>query len=210
MFGYLYGHSYVSRLARYLRVSQHSSPFQIANRIRVSDLCRVALKGIPGARVHYTSHDDIINSLDEQEPIPHFVVLDLGTNDLLELGALVLATRLFDLAEKLVASGVWRVVICQVLHRGMGRAPCVTSFNADVDLCNKILKTMAEGHPNISLHPHKGVHTLPVYKWSDDGLHPHLYKYLKSVRLALQRVALSCQVPHSFLCSHKTCACIYS
>ena len=158
MFGLLYGHSYVSRLARYLR-TQNNSAFEIARKIRVSDLCRVVLNGSPGARVHLTTADDIINSLDEHEPVPHFVVLDSGTNDLLELGSLVLATRLFDLAEELVAPGVWGVVICQVLHRGMGRAPCVRRFNTDVDLCNNILKTMAEGHPNIFLHSHKGVGT---------------------------------------------------
>ena len=53
---------------------------------------------------------------------------------------------------------------------------------------------MTECHAQISLHSHKGMITIPVPKWSEDGLHPHGYKYMKSLRLAVQRAALSGQV----------------
>ena len=126
MFGLVYGHSFIKRFASFMRFTHFDTPFEIARRLLVSHVCPgVALRGIPGARISHTNADDIIYSLGDDEPMPHFVVLDLGTNDLEDSGPLVVATRLFDLAEKLVASGVLRVVICRILHRGMGRARCV-------------------------------------------------------------------------------------
>ena len=97
--------------------------------------------------------------------MPHFVVLDLGTNDLEVSGPLVLATRLFDLAEKLVALGVLKVVICQILHRGIGRARNIIDFNTDVDKCNKYIRVMSEDHPHVSIHYHKGMISFPVPKF---------------------------------------------
>ena len=170
-------------------------PSGLLDDLKVSHFCPgLALRGYPGARVQNVCADEIIYSLGDDEPMPHFVVLDLGTNDLEDSGPLVLATRLFDLAEKLVAFGVLKVVICQILHRGIGRARNTNDFNTDADKCNKYIRVMAEDHPHISIHYHKGMISFPVPKWSDDGLHPHGFKYMKSLRLAVQRAALSCQV----------------
>ena len=79
MFGLVYGHSFVKRFSSFMRFSRFDSPHEIARRLRVSHFCPgLALRGFPGARVQNLCADDIIYSLGDYEPMPHFVVLDLG------------------------------------------------------------------------------------------------------------------------------------
>ena len=106
MYAVLYGHSFVSRLKAHMGIYHFGHNIYCAERLSVDDnIDALAIEGVRGGKAASTEVAVIL--LDR--PIPVFVVIDLGPNDLCSLSPEEVAGHLFRLADGLLARGVMLV-----------------------------------------------------------------------------------------------------
>lgn len=128
---------------------------------------------------------------------PDMVVIDIGTNDLSMVHttqeAMDIAKRVFDFARSLVARGVKRVVILEVLPRTRhGRHGAPRSFDVLVDSYNSRMSRLCSRNPEsnpISYWFHEDL-SRQTESFIMDGVHLNdagLVRYLESLHEAILR-----------------------
>jgi lysophospholipase L1-like esterase len=120
------------------------------------------------------------------------VIIDIGTNDLTGARSIdQLTSELIDSAEKILASGVKRVIILGVLSRTTrGRHRAGPGFNDRVKAFNKLLQCrMIRSGRAIHFWYHKGLSSR-VEAFIQDGVHlspDGLAKYVRSLRRVIMK-----------------------
>ena len=195
--GMIIGHSFVAGLADHL-AGQHGlpdgtyrCPSEVASDLRVSDqMDGVFLSGVRGASLCDGRYKLPTIAIDNERP--HFVVLQIGTNDLAcGVPPYEVACEVLNTAHELVMDyGVMRVVICGALYRiGHLRVPSRVDFDAVIDSYNTILREMCASERFVVYRSHSGFWGNPIHTWSRDGIHPNTSfgrkLYIKSLRQIL-------------------------
>ena len=195
--GMIIGHSFVAGLADHL-AGQHGLPdgtyrwpSEVASDLRVSDqMDGVFLSGVRGASLCDGRYKLPTIAIDNERP--HFVVLQIGTNDLAcGVPPYEVACEVLNTAHELVMDyGVMRVVICGALYRiGHLRVPSHVDFDAVIDSYNTILREMCASERFVVYRSHSGFWGNPIHTWSRDGIHPNTSfgrkLYIKSLRQIL-------------------------
>ena len=181
MYGVLYSHSFGRRLLDYLNIHHYGHTIYLSELLKIEEVVDViAIEGYRGAKLKNTRATDIL--LDR--PVPSFVILDIGSNDIEEVGGVMVAEWLMQLAEELMARGVEYVLICSVLVRGPGKARHVDWYNNEVRLCNDYVNYGCSRNEKAVYYQHVGFWNHPINTWSNDNLHPKMDLYFKNIRRA--------------------------
>ena len=195
--GIIIRHSFVAGLADH-HAGQHGlpdgtyrRPSEVASDLRVSDqMDWVFLSGVRGASLCDGRYKLPTIAIDNERP--HFVVLQIGTNDLAcGVPPYEVACEVLNTAHELVMDyGAMRVVICGALYRiGHLRVPSHVDFDAVTDSYNTILREMCASECFVVYRSHSGFWGNPIHTWSQDGIHPNTSfgrkLYIKSLRQIL-------------------------
>lgn len=164
------------------------------NRIRNLDLplpnFNVTMQGRGGAYVR-----DLAALYSNCEVTPHLAVIDIGTNDLSMVNSTQQATNVaksvFDFATSLVARGVKKVVILEVLPRTRyGRHGAPRSFNSLVQAYNSQIQALVcQNNVPISYWFHADLSS-QAESFITDGVHltnDGISRYLRSLKRAILR-----------------------
>lgn len=165
------------------------NPFQASKLLKVSNIVQnLFIHGRGGA----TINEDSVPWKLIQIFKPRAVLIDLGSNDIANgLSPLNTAYQLTLLADKLHNTyHVEDIILCSIINRTEGlHSTSKNKFGADIQLFNKILKTLCEDYKHLSYHLHKGTWTVPLEKLSKDGIHLNTALgrkvYTSSIRRAL-------------------------
>ena len=143
-------------------------------------------RGVGGLTLHR-----LINELPLVRDLsPKEVIIDIGTNDLSNVGVdpVILAKRITDYAKLVAAvNSVAEVLVCQVLPRvlvrptGRTRFPTRIDFNDARFVVNRTLAAFTADLPQIHYWRHRGMHA----NWHRFGVHLNdagMRKYVRSIR----------------------------
>ncbi|XP_071502050.1 uncharacterized protein [Diadema antillarum] len=123
---------------------------------------------------------------------PDAVVIDLGSNDLCELGATTesTVTALLDLALRVSRiPGVRHVIVCGIIPR-LFVPKWKTNFNAAVHDTNRLLAKFLENLPNVHFWRHRAFTQNHSKLFMQDGVHFNeagMLRYFRSIRGAVMK-----------------------
>ena len=177
----IFGHSYVRRLHHYL----------IRNRGHFNNLgldyalAQVEWYARGGLRADqaFFQYMEVIHDLK-----PHLLYLQLGSNDLCNVGATPrrVSDFLYNIANVALNVGVQRVVIGETFRRKRQGIPRSTpNYNQRVEELNAINHARFSRHPHISVWKHRGFQSPRAEIMCRDGVHFNRKgqaKYYRSVR----------------------------
>ena len=188
--GLLIGHSFVHSLMTHLSFDSQPTGSFLARKLNIERIVsQFHMHGERGSRICSRSFTLPHRLL--QRVKPDFVILDFGTNDIVN------GTHPFDVAAKLLQLAdrfhsqyhVNTVVICSVINRQSRLNDLSPSqfASAAFDL-NDFVKQSTAASPRTIYHLHKGFWEDPISVWSRDGIHPNATlgrkRYIKSIRRA--------------------------
>ena len=134
------GHSFIHQLHKFL-VAKYSSDF--VKNLQLSDDLLIKWHGIEGRTIAKTSSYDLGVA---ESFAPDIVILQLGTNDLTTLSAVVTGSAIKDLTRLLHESyGVKFVCVCQTIYQ----AGTLSSFDTQVNLLTQYLRVVLEPLPYV-------------------------------------------------------------
>lgn len=122
------------------------------------------------------------------------VILELGSNDLLNTEALKVSSKILNIADKILKlTTVQFVIVCGVLPREHFFSSTPSSLQTNIREYNQYMKKCRLVNHRIYYHQHKGFYSTPIGKWSADGIHPNtewgLTHYRKNIRDVLFKAA---------------------
>ena len=173
------GHSFIRRLREF--ISTHSDDFYVNFSLAASVVTR--WHGVGGRTVAKTLQFDlpVVSSFR-----PDFVILQLGSNDLVTFSPLHVGLIIEDFVRLLHTSyGVKLVCVCQTLRRDNA-----TVFNSKVGLLTRYLRVVLKPLPYAIFWGHRGVWKARSNFYAPDGVHLNRigqYKLYKSLRGAVLR-----------------------
>ena len=182
------GHSFIHRLKAFVQKERHIHTYKTLNGIG-----QVHFHGVGGRTIaKFRKFDfDVVRRIG-----PDIIVLELGSNDLVELSAQTVGSELETLARELhELPSVQLVVIGQDLRR---RSQNSDNFNCKVAKLQKYLSVVLEQLPFCYYWRHTGFWNSNSELYLPDGVHLNRlgnYKFMRSIRgailKALQLVGVS-------------------
>ena len=172
------GHSFVRRLKEDL---QSNFDVRADKNFGLAGDAIIHMHGVGGRTVKKLRDHDlgVISSWK-----PHAVILEIGTNDLADLGPEVVGSEIEELTKVLLGSFSVKVIgVCQVIPRF--RAPF---FNASARILNQYLTEVLEDNINVFCWEHSGFTEPSVSPYLADGVHLNSlgqYKLYRSYRGAI-------------------------
>ena len=150
----------------------------------------VHMSGLSGAR-----QPDLLELFVDCLHTPDLVILDIGTNDLVDVSHVSEATKLADnvyhTAQALLAKGVSRVIILEVLPRSTkGRYGATQAFTTHARSYNRHIQALVQRHREqvpVFFWYHAGM-SYKAEQFLSDGVHLNkdgIYKYIKSIKRAV-------------------------
>lgn len=172
------GHSFIRRLREFL-----ASHVSLNTNFLLAEYCEIKWHGIGGRTVSKVRDFDLgIVEIFR----PDIVILQLGSNDLVDGDPLSIASAIEDLVTLLHDSfQVKRVCVCQTLYRVSSPA-----YNQRVRDLIKYLKVLLEPLPYSLYWKHRGFWNSTVGLYSGDGVHLNArghYRLYRSLRGAVLR-----------------------
>ena len=132
---------------------------------------------------------------------PDIIILQLGSNDLVDSSALTVGSHLEDLVVLLHDHyKVDLICVCQTLRR----SPSEVGFNKNVSLLTKYLKTVLEPIPYAFFWSHRGFWNTKSQFLSRDGVHLNgkgqhkLYRSMRGAVLKCLRLLDHISVPNCY------------
>ena len=159
------GHSFVRRLRDDLRSNFDS---RADEDFHLSSDAIVYLSGVGGRTVRKLRQHDlgVVSSRN-----PTVIILDIGTNDLVDIRPEVVGSEIEELIRLFLDSFSVSVVgVCEVL-------PCVQApfFNAAASTLNQYLNGVLEPIPNVFCWKHRGFREPAVHPYLPDGVHVNAF-----------------------------------
>ena len=170
------GHSFVRRLNQFV-----SKVLRLIHQFFLKGAARFKWHGVGGRTVATTLNYDlqVVASFK-----PDIVILQLGTNDLSQLTALVVGSALEDLVRLLHDSHNVKIVcVCQTIYREAN-----PEFNERARALTKFLKVFLEPLPYSFFWGHRGFWNATQRFLTRDGVHLNQrgqYKFYRSLRGAV-------------------------
>ena len=181
----LYGHSFINHYKRWS--DQQGGRFD--NLAMGQDKVRVYYHGVGGATIAHMGQEC---NLDRVRSIkPDVVFIQLGTNDLAmaSYGPEWVVDRMKELVLEILAMGVQRVIVGQVLFRGVaGLKRAVPNFRGKVIVFNHQAESTINGIDKAVLWKHHNMWKYIEQLVADDGTHLNdrcHYKYYRSLKGAV-------------------------
>ena len=159
------GHSFVRRLRDDLRSNFDS---RADENFHLSSDAIVYLSGVGGRTVRKLRQHDlgVVSSRN-----PTVIILDIGTNDLVDIRPEVVGSEIEELIRLFLDSFSVSVVgVCEVLPRV--QAPF---FNAAASILNQYLNGVLEPIPNVFCWKHRGFREPAVHPYLPDGVHVNAF-----------------------------------
>ena len=178
------GHSFVRRAQNFMQING------LGNLTLPEEHFTVQLLGRGGAR-----QSDLLELFANCSNTPDLVILDIGTNDLVDVShvsqAIQLADNVYQTAQSLLAKGVSRVIILEVLPRSTrGRHGAAQAFTTHARSYNRHIQASVQRHREhvpIFFWYHAGM-SYKAEQFLSDGVHLNRdgnYKYIKSIKRAV-------------------------
>ena len=196
------GHSFVKRLKGDLEAGFDS---RVDRNFNLRGSAFVHMFGVGGRTVSKLRNHDlhVLTRL-----APDVVILEIGTNDLSQLGPEVVASEIEDFVSMLRKKFSVRVIgVCQVIPRGESYAG-FQSFNSKVPVLNQCVCALLEHIDNVFCWYHKGFSNPLSGPILHDGVHldprGQYYLYRSYRGIPLSQVSF-CLQPHQHYCHQALC-----
>ncbi|XP_071501990.1 uncharacterized protein [Diadema antillarum] len=180
------GHSYIGSLNSFIERDPARSNLALERSSVLAFLHDVGHTQ-PGNVFSASSQLDLVWELS-----PDAVVIDLGSNDLCELGATTesTVTALLDLALRVSRiPGVRHVIVCGIIPR-LFVPKWKTNFNAAVHDTNRLLAKFLENLPNVHFWRHRAFTQNHSKLFMQDGVHFNeagMLRYFRTIRGAVMK-----------------------
>ena len=162
---HIFGHSFVKRLHRDLQSNFDSRADKFFN---LRGTASVLLHGIGGRTVAKLRSFDLHAV---ERSAPDTVILEVGTNDLVDFSPEVVGSQIESLVRLLIDSYSVRVVcVCHVIPRGASHAEAA-SFARRSDILRQYLGVVLDSIPNVFCWLHKPFSHLAKNFYLADGVH---------------------------------------
>ena len=184
------GHSFVHRLKVFVQKKRHMQAFS-----SLSGMADIYFHGVGGRTIaKFRKFDfNVVRQL-----VPDVIILELGSNDLVELSPQTVGSELESLVRELYEiDSVQFVVVGQVLRR---HTPNSVEYNFKVGKLHQYLKVVLEPLPFCYYWRHRGFWKSKSELYLPDGVHLNNlgnYKFMSSIRGAVCVHSLVNAVPCS-------------
>ena len=172
------GHSFVHRLKAFVQKKRHKQAFS-----NLSGIADIYFHGVGGRTIAKFRKFDyhVVRQL-----VPDVIILELGSNDLVELSPQTVGSELESLVRELYEiDSVQFVVVGQVLRR---HTPNSVEYNCKVGKLHQYLKVVLEPLPFCYYWRHRGFWKSKSELYLPDGVHLNNlgnYKFMRSIRGAV-------------------------